>query len=77
MRRRILLIGFLGFCSATLVSIGSPRLTRPLGELVEAARSMGAGDLDRPIPIGRADEVGFLARTLEEARGRLAERTGP
>jgi signal transduction histidine kinase len=75
MRRRILLIGLVGFAAATGLSIGLARgLTRPLGDLVEAARSMGSGDLDRAIPIGRADEVGFLARTLEEARGKLAER---
>ena len=75
MRRRIFAIGLIGFLAAAALSIGLARgLTRPLGDLVEAARSMGSGDLDRAIPIGRADEVGFLARTLEEARGRLAER---
>lgn len=75
MRRRLFLIGLTGFVAAAALSVLLSRgLTRPLGDLVEAARSMGSGDLDRTIPIGRADEVGFLARTLEEARGKLAER---
>lgn len=74
-RRRILMIGLIGFAAAAGLSVGLSRgLTRPLGELVRAARSLGGGDLDRPIPAGRADEVGFLARTLEDARVRLAER---
>jgi signal transduction histidine kinase len=75
LRRRILLVGAIGFALAAVLSVGLARgLTRPIGELVDAARAMGSGDLDRPIPVGRPDEVGFLARTLEEARGRLAER---
>jgi signal transduction histidine kinase len=75
LRRRILLVAAIGFVLAAILSIGLARgLTRPIGELVAAARAMGGGDLDSPIPVGRADEIGFLARTLDEARGRLAER---
>ncbi len=75
LRKRILLVGAVGFALAAILSIGLARgLTRPIGELVAAARTMGGGDLDSPIPVGRPDEIGFLARTLDEARGRLAER---
>ncbi len=74
-RRRIIWIALVGFVAASALSVGLSRgLTRPLGELVRAARFLGGGDLDRPIPPGRADEVGFLARTLEDSRVRLAER---
>jgi signal transduction histidine kinase len=75
LRRRMIGVGAAGFVLAAVLSVGLARgLTRPLGDLVTAARAMGGGDLDRQIPIGRADEIGFLARTLEEARSRLAER---
>jgi signal transduction histidine kinase len=49
-------------------------VTGPLNELVAAARTMGSGNLESPIPALGVDEVGFLARTLEESRQRLAER---
>ncbi|MBD3161995.1 MAG: HAMP domain-containing protein [Candidatus Eisenbacteria bacterium] len=75
LRGRMIAVGTIGFLAAALLGFGLARgLTRPLARLVEAARALGRGDLDRPIPVGRADEVGFLARTLEEDRGRLAER---
>lgn len=75
LRRKTILAGLIGFIVAALLSVYLARgLTRPLSNLVEAARAMGRGDLDRPIPVGRPDEIGFLARTLDEARGRLAER---
>jgi len=75
LRRRILLVGILGFALSAILSFGLARgLTRPLGDLVDAARAMGSGNLDRPIPALGADEVGFLARTLEESRARLDER---
>lgn len=75
LRTRILMVAFAGFGVAALLSVWLARgLTRPLARLVDAARAMGSGDLDRPIPPERADEIGFLARTLEEARARLAER---
>ncbi|MDM7917137.1 MAG: HAMP domain-containing sensor histidine kinase, partial [Candidatus Eisenbacteria bacterium] len=75
LQQRIVVIGLLAFAAAALLSLGLARsLTRPLGDLVGAARALGGGDLDRPIPVGRPDEIGFLARTLEEARSRLAER---
>jgi signal transduction histidine kinase len=75
LRQRIALVAVAGFVLAGLLSVALARsLTRPIGDLVTAARMMGGGDLDRAIPVGRADEIGFLARTLEEARARLAER---
>jgi signal transduction histidine kinase len=75
LRRRLILIGILGLALSAVLSFGLARgLTRPLGDLVTAARAMGSGNLDRPIPQLGGDEVGFLARTLEESRASLAER---
>jgi len=75
LRGKILLVGLLGFAVAAVLSFGIARsVTRPLGDLVQAARAMGSGDLSHPIPAGRPDEIGFLARTLDEARERLSER---
>jgi signal transduction histidine kinase len=52
----------------------SRRITRPLGRLTEAARAIGQGDLDRPIQPETTDEIGFLARTLNEMRQSIEER---
>lgn len=39
-----------------------------LGALVEDARRIGEGDLDRPVDAGRMDEIGDVARSLDHAR---------
>ncbi len=75
LRERVVLVGILGFLLSAILSFGLARgLTGPLNDLVEAARAMGSGNLEKPIPDLGADEVGFLAQTLEESRERLAER---
>ncbi len=53
------------------------RLVRPVGELVEAARRVAAGDLTVRVPDPRArDEVGTLARAFNQMTGRLQEQNG-
>jgi two-component system nitrogen regulation sensor histidine kinase NtrY len=50
------------------------RLVRPVGELVDAARRVAAGDLTARVPDPRArDEVGTLARAFNQMTGRLQE----
>ncbi len=54
------------------------RITRPLGELVQASRRMAAGDVETPLPEalargGARDEVGVLALAFEQMRGSIAE----
>ncbi|HEX8485000.1 sensor histidine kinase NtrY-like [Sphingomonas sp.] len=50
------------------------RLVRPVGELVEAARRVAAGDLTARVPDPRArDEVGTLARAFNQMTGRLQQ----
>jgi signal transduction histidine kinase len=49
-------------------------LTRPLSTLVAAAREIGRGRLDRPVPKGPADEIGELSATIEAMRKDLWDR---
>jgi len=50
------------------------RITRPLRTLAREAARIGAGDLERPIESTSRDEVGLLARTMNEMRQGLFER---
>jgi diguanylate cyclase (GGDEF)-like protein len=51
-------------------------ITRPLGRIADATRRIAAGDLDRPPTQGaglqRADEIGDLARAVDEMRAGLS-----
>jgi len=53
------------------------RLVRPIGELVGAARQIGAGDLSvRVTPIETNDEIGTLAAAFNRMTRRIQEQTG-
>jgi two-component system, NtrC family, nitrogen regulation sensor histidine kinase NtrY len=53
------------------------RLVRPVGELVDAARRVAAGDLTARVANPRTqDEVGTLANAFNRMTGRLEEQTG-
>ncbi len=53
------------------------RLVRPVGELVDAARRVAAGDLTARVPDPRSrDEVGTLANAFNQMTGRLQEQNG-
>lgn len=54
--------------ATVLAWLVSRRLTRPLRELTETASRITGGDLDAPFPVTSDDEVGTLARALEEMR---------
>lgn len=49
-------------------------LLRPVNQLVEDARRIGQGRLDAPVHVSSGDEIGLLARTMEEMRQGLQER---
>lgn len=52
----------------------SGRLLKPVAELENAARLMGAGDLRRPLPAAhQTDELGRLAGTLQDTFAKLAD----
>jgi signal transduction histidine kinase len=59
-----LLAVFLGY-------VGSVLLARPLRRLTAAAAQIGGGDLESPVPVEGEDEVGQLARRMEEMRRSL------
>ncbi|PID37719.1 MAG: two-component sensor histidine kinase [Proteobacteria bacterium] len=50
------------------------RTTHPLRALAKEAERIGAGQLERPITSASADEVGLLARTMNEMREALQAR---
>lgn len=59
------------------ISIGSifaNRITVPIKRLEKAAAAISGGNLQHPIPEFGRDEVGFLARTMEEMRQNILER---
>ena len=46
-------------------------VTRPIATLTDAAHEFGRGKPSRPIPVRSTDELGRLARTMEEMQGRI------
>jgi PAS domain S-box-containing protein len=62
LRNNILMISLLALTAATLLAYWLARsITRPVHQIVEAAREIGAGKLDTPIKIKTGDEIGQLA----------------
>ncbi len=55
-------------------SIFANRITNPIKRLESAAAAISGGNLNHPIPEFGRDEVGFLARTMEEMRQNILER---
>jgi len=59
-----------------ILAIGaSCRYARPIRQLSKAAAGLAAGERNVPLPLGREDELGELARSFEDMRRTLAERT--
>lgn len=52
------------------------RLIRPVAELADTAEAVGRGDPDRTFPTDADDEIGQLAKALEDMRGRLQQQVG-
>lgn len=70
-RERWIAISVLSLLLLITVSIASWRFTRPVKELMDAARRVSAGDFDFTVTIKRRDEMGSLARTFNEMLGGL------
>jgi signal transduction histidine kinase len=71
----VLLVTSLLIALAIVASVlVTQRTTRPIHELVEAARSIAAGRLDEPIAVKSSDEVGMLAEVFDVMRKSLDER---
>jgi two-component system phosphate regulon sensor histidine kinase PhoR len=56
-----------------ILAILSSRISRDLRALAAAALALGQGAPARPLPAGREDEIGDLARTLDAMGKRLRE----
>ena len=65
-RERLFYLLVLGLILILLTALASWRFTRPIGQLVNAARRVSSGDFDFNIPVKRRDEMGALARTFNE-----------
>jgi PAS domain S-box-containing protein len=62
LRNNILLFSFLAMMAAAVLAWWLARtITRPVQQLAEAVREIGAGKLDTPIDIKNRDEIGQLA----------------
>jgi two-component system phosphate regulon sensor histidine kinase PhoR len=60
--------------TAVLSAVLAPQLAGPLREIMETARQFAAGNLAARIRVRRADELGELARILNQTAGQLQER---
>ncbi|MBV8687701.1 MAG: HAMP domain-containing protein [Alphaproteobacteria bacterium] len=74
----LLLVSLLIVAVAIWIALAiADRMVRPVGELVQAARRVGAGDLTARVPGGRIqDEVATLGNVFNRMTRRLEEQTG-
>ena len=74
-RRTLSLIGILLLFGALGAGLLARRVTRPLSQLREAAKSVAAGELTKRLNFTRQDELGDLGRTFDHMSAVLSERT--
>jgi len=75
LRRNLIIYGVGSAVAMVLLAvIVAVLITRPVRQLAEAAERIGHGDLDQPIEPRSRDEIGFLARTMDEMRRELGQR---
>ena len=74
-RRRLVAAGLVALAAVLLVTVAmARRVSRPVVRLAAAADRIGRGELDAPVAVETRDEVGFLARTLDDMRAALKAR---
>ncbi|MFZ6745177.1 putative bifunctional diguanylate cyclase/phosphodiesterase [Undibacterium sp. JH2W] len=75
LQRNLLILTVLGAIVASIISaITARRITGPVRQLAETARSLGAGDYTATIDVKQKDEIGDLARTFMTMRDGIAQR---
>ncbi len=70
----LVMILFLSLMAGFLFHIGTRQVTRSLYSLADEAANISQGELDRPIQLGREDEVGRLRNAFEQMRLSLKAR---
>lgn len=74
--RNLLLLAAVTVAGIVIISlIFSRRIERPLTSLVQSARQITEGNLHEPIEQHSDDELGFLAKTMEDMRQSIVENT--
>lgn len=74
-RRSVLIFGGVSAVLTVVLALGLARsLTGPIHRLVEAAREIGRGNLERPVQAASRDELGYLGETMEEMRRQILAR---
>ncbi|MBI2862250.1 MAG: GAF domain-containing protein [Chloroflexi bacterium] len=77
LQRRLFLFGMLALLVAIAFAwLDARRIVRPLRVLTGVAERFAAGELERPVPVERGDELGVLARAFETMRVRLKASMG-
>jgi len=72
LRRRSLLLGGMALVfSLALAWWASRRVAEPVRALIRTTDSIGAGELEQPVPVRGMDEIGLLARAFDTMRARL------
>ncbi|MBP7933590.1 MAG: HAMP domain-containing protein [Phycisphaerae bacterium] len=72
--RLIWTIVLLGLVAAAAFAMGLARLwSRPISRITAMARSLARGDLSTRVPVESHDEMGMLARSMNEMGNNLAE----
>ncbi|MHA7881289.1 MAG: putative bifunctional diguanylate cyclase/phosphodiesterase [Saccharospirillum sp.] len=75
LQMRMLGIGLVALLLAAVAAAYiARRITRPIAELVGAARRIGRGDYNAPLTLQRKDEFGVLSDTLNTMQGAIRER---
>jgi adenylate cyclase len=75
LQRRIAVIGLLALVAALALGAGVARgITAPVERLAAGMRAVLQGNLEQRVPVGRADEIGFLAASFNEMTAGLQER---
>jgi diguanylate cyclase (GGDEF)-like protein len=75
LQQTLVLLGLVGLLVTIVGSaIIALNITRPLSALASAATRMEAGDYSNAVELGRQDEIGVLANSLDKMRTGIAER---
>ena len=70
-RYLLIMFGVGALVAVTAGAVFARRITRPLGEIVRVAEQVGRGDLTHTVRVRSRDEIGQLARTVNDTVTRL------